>query len=602
MAEINNIQKDNMNIVIVGHVDHGKSTVIGRLLADTDSLPEGKLEAVQENCRRNSKPFEYAFLLDALKDEQDQGITIDAARCFFNTKKRNYIIIDAPGHIEFLKNMVTGASRADAALLVIDAHEGIKENSKRHGYLLSMLGIKQVTVLVNKMDLINYDKTEFERIKAEYTEFLSKVDINPVSFIPIAGLLGENIANKSEKLSWYEGKNVLDTLDGFQSTKSEGDKPFRMFVQAVYKFTRDGDNRRIVAGSVETGSLKVGDNVIFYPSGKKSKVKSIEGFNKEATDVINANEAVGFTLDEQIYIKRGELAVKEGEIEPKVTTRVRTNIFWLGKAALEKDKEYLIKIGTFKTKVRLEEVTRVIDAVNLGNSKKDKIERHDVGECILKFTEAAAFDLTHEIANTSRFVIIDNYEITGGGIITEALEDENSRQRANVINRNSKWQKSLVTTEDRAETYNQKSALILITGENGTGRRDIARNLEKKLFTTGKKIYYLGIGNIIHGLSADLEGKSEEHKDEHIRRVAETANILLDAGIILIVTAIELSQKDIEIIKTGVGSEKVNTFWIGENVTTDIEEYTQIESFENFDEAVLKIKSDIQDKGIIFKF
>lgn len=194
--------REQMNIVIVGHVDHGKSTVIGRLLADTDSLPEGKLESVKEYCRKNSRPFEYAFLLDALKDEQAQGITIDTARCFFKTNKRDYIIIDAPGHIEFLKNMVTGASRAEAALLVIDAKEGIRENSKRHGHIAAMLGIKQVVVLVNKMDLIDFDREVFNSICAEFAEFLNKINIKPLNFIPISAFNGDNVAGKSENTQW----------------------------------------------------------------------------------------------------------------------------------------------------------------------------------------------------------------------------------------------------------------------------------------------------------------------------------------------------------------------------------------------------------------
>ena len=194
-----------MNIVIVGHVDHGKSTVIGRLLADTDSLPQGKLEQIREMCRRNSKPFEYAFLLDALKDERSQGITIDAARCFFKTAKRDYLIIDAPGHIEFLKNMITGASRAEAALLVIDAHEGVMENSRRHGYMLKMLGIKQVAVLVNKMDLCGYSESVFRSIVSEYSGFLSEIDISPSAFIPVSAMEGDNIASHSDR------NNVLES-------------------------------------------------------------------------------------------------------------------------------------------------------------------------------------------------------------------------------------------------------------------------------------------------------------------------------------------------------------------------------------------------------
>jgi bifunctional enzyme CysN/CysC len=216
MAEINEKIED-MNVVIAGHVDHGKSTIIGRLLADTASLPEGKLEQVKETCRRNSKPFEYAFLLDALKDEQAQGITIDSARCFFETEQRRYIILDAPGYIEFLKNMVTGAARAEAALLVIDADEGIQENSRRHGYMLSMLGIKQVTVLVNKMDLVDYSQEVFDEIVEEYTEFLHQIDIEADSFVPVSGMEGDNIASLSEQTPWYEDETVLEVLDSFEA-------------------------------------------------------------------------------------------------------------------------------------------------------------------------------------------------------------------------------------------------------------------------------------------------------------------------------------------------------------------------------------------------
>ncbi|MCF7929080.1 MAG: 50S ribosome-binding GTPase, partial [Spirochaetales bacterium] len=203
---------ETMNIVVTGHVDHGKSTIIGRMLADTGSLPDGKLEQVKRNCERNSKPFEYAFLLDALKDEQSQGITIDSARVFFKTPKRHYIIIDAPGHIEFLKNMVTGAARAEAALVVIDAAEGIQENSRRHGYLLSMLGIQQITVLVNKMDLVDYDQNVYNKIVSDYRDFLSELDVGNPTFLPVSGRMGENITRPSDKMPWYEGAGVLQVL------------------------------------------------------------------------------------------------------------------------------------------------------------------------------------------------------------------------------------------------------------------------------------------------------------------------------------------------------------------------------------------------------
>src|SRR5690349_12329830 len=318
--------QQRMNIVIVGHVDHGKSTVIGRLLADTHSLPEGKLEQVRAQCELNSKPFEYAFLLDALKDEQAQGITIDAARVFFKSSLRPYLILDAPGHIEFLKNMITGAARAEAALLVIDAAEGVQENSRRHGYMVSLLGIRQLAVLVNKMDLVNWDQAVFDRIRREYTAFLDQVGIRPAAFIPVSGRGGDNIADRSAHLGWYRGPTVLQALDAFQSEPAPVDQPFRMSVQDVYKFTKQGDDRRIVAGTIDSGSVKVGDPVIFYPSGKKSRVKSIEAFNRPVADRAEAGYAVGFTLQEQIYITRGEMATIETEPRPQVTTRLRVSL------------------------------------------------------------------------------------------------------------------------------------------------------------------------------------------------------------------------------------------------------------------------------------
>ncbi len=445
--------REDMNIVIVGHVDHGKSTIIGRLLADTGSLPEGKLESVKEMCRRNSKPFEYAFLLDALKDEQAQGITIDSARCFFKTDKRNYIIIDAPGHIEFLKNMVTGAARAEAALLVIDAKEGVKENSKRHGYLLSMLGIKQITVLVNKMDLVDYNKDRFDEIEKEYREFLKSINVEPISFIPVSGFFGENIKNKSDKLDWYNGLTILDTLDSFENKDISKDLPFRMPVQAVYKFTNNNDDRRIIAGTVETGNLKVGDSVVFYPSGKKTKVKTIEAFNEPTHLEVSSGYSTGFTMEEQIYVKRGELAVKENEKVPYISTRIKSKLFWLGKEPFSLEKEYLLKIGSSKVKAYIEEIVRVLDASTLETIKKSQVDKNDVAEVIIKTDSPIAFDLSVDIANTSRFVIVDNYEISGGGIIEEALEDEFSQLEKNVQSRDDNWQYSYINKRHRAERY-----------------------------------------------------------------------------------------------------------------------------------------------------
>jgi bifunctional enzyme CysN/CysC len=517
------IHKQDMNIVIVGHVDHGKSTVIGRLLADTNSLPEGKLEQVKETCRRNAKPFEYAFLLDALKDERSQGITIDAARCFFQTEARNYIIIDAPGHIEFLKNMITGAARAEAALLVIDAHEGVQENSRRHGYMLSMLGIHQVCVLVNKMDLTGYNERAFRKIERQYRKFLKKINVEPTCFIPISAMEGENIANHSAKMPWYEGMNVLEVLDSFKTETAQEDKPFRMPVQDVYKFTLNGDNRRIIAGTIETGKISVGDEVVFYPSGKRTFVKSIEAFNHEPQASVGAGWACGFTVSEQIYVKRGEMVCLAKEPPPKVTGRMLVNLFWLGKKPLVKNKTYSLKLGTAKVGMQLEEIRSVMDASNLDSRKKEQVDRHEVAECVLSLDHHIAFDLMSDIAATSRFVIVDEYEISGGGIVMQEMEDQTSWVRDKVLMRNFKWVGSDISSESRAEKYNQKAALVLITGEKSSPRKEVARTVERQLFDEGRFVYYLGIGGLMFGLDADIIDINMVplNRKEHIRRLAE---------------------------------------------------------------------------------
>lgn len=418
--------KEQLNLVIVGHVDHGKSTVIGRLLADTNSLPDGKLEQVKKVCEINSKPFEYAFLLDALKDEQSQGITIDSARVFFKTDKRHYIIIDAPGHIEFLKNMITGAARAEAALLVIDADEGVQENSRRHGYMLGMLGIKQVAVLVNKMDLANYDEATFEKIKAEYSSFLNEIDVTAQAFIPISAREGENMVEKSTKMPWHQGHSVLEQVDHFKKEQKKEEKTLRFPVQDVYKFTSEGDDRRIVAGTIATGSISVGDELIFLPSQKTSKVASIEGFNLPEQNTITPGYATGITLDTQIFIKSGEIACKLSS-PAEVTTRFKAHLFWLGKRPMSSDRNYKLKIATTSTGASLKEIISVLNASELSSSTtKSQIDRHDVAEIIIETQKPIACDVSSDIEATGRFVIIDGYEIAGGGIITEVLSSQNT--------------------------------------------------------------------------------------------------------------------------------------------------------------------------------
>lgn len=420
---------ETMNVVIVGHVDHGKSTMVGRLLADTGVLGDGKLEKVQAVCQQQGKVFEYAFLLDALEEEQGQGITIDSARVFFRTDLRDYIIIDAPGHIEFLKNMVSGAARAEAAILLIDANEGVRENSKRHGYLLSMLGIKQIVVAVNKIDLVGYRREVFTDIVNEYRAFLSDIDVEPRHFIPVSARDGDMVAERLDNLPWYIGPTILEAMDGFTKQAPEADLPLRMPVQDVYKFNERGDDRRIVVGRVESGTLSVGDQVIFAPSNKASTIETIEVWQAPAVRSVSARQTTGITLREQIYVSRGEIMSHPAR-PPQVSTKVRVNLFWLGRKPMIPGKRYKLKLATAETEVSIDTINRILDASELDASiDKQQVERHDVADLILHTRHPVAFDVASDMETTGRFVIVDEYDIAGGGIVRAAIADDLDRQR-----------------------------------------------------------------------------------------------------------------------------------------------------------------------------
>jgi bifunctional enzyme CysN/CysC len=590
-----------LQLVISGHVDHGKSTLVGRLLADTGSLPDGKLEQVRALCARTSKPFEYAFLLDALKDERAQGITIDAARVFFKSATRHYIIIDAPGHIEFLKNLITGAARAEAALLVIDAHEGIQENSRRHATMLSMLGIRQIAVVVNKMDLADYGQERFDQVVAEFGAFLAQLKVTARTWIPISARCGANVARRAAEMPWYSGPTVLEALEQFRPEPPAEDRPFRLPVQDVYKFTNFGDDRRIVAGTVESGCASVGDELIFYPSGKRARIQSVEGFSAPDQATVAAGRAVGVTVAPQIYTSRGELAARADEPAPGVTSRVRVNVFWLGRSPLVPRKDYVFKLGTARVPMRVEAIHRVIDASDLGETGgRAGVERHQVAECTFKLHRAIAFDASSDLAGTGRFVIVDDFDIRGGGIIAEGLPDRDEPLRSKVLLRNAKWISSHVSAEKRAERYSQRPTLLVVTGEADTDRKELARQLEVRLFEEGRFVYFLGMGSVLYGVDADIE-RGRDQRREHLRRLAEIANILLDAGLILIVSAAELTQSDLDVLKTSLPPELVSTVWVGDRVTTDITCDFVLTDAERERRGADALKSMLEDQRVIFK-
>ena len=554
-----------MNVVVVGHVDHGKSTVVGRLLHDTGTLPHGKIEQVRSNCERSGKPFEYAFLIDALQDEQAQGITIDAARVFFRSDQRRYIIIDAPGHIEFLKNMISGAARAEAAILVIDASEGVRENSRRHGYMAAMLGIRQLLVVVNKMDLVDYDEATFTAIRDEYATFLREIQVEPRGFIPVSGRHGDNLVGgrgASERTPWYDGPALLEQIDAFTSAGAETAQALRLPVQDVYKFPTRGDDARIVAGTVATGSVRVGDAVEFLPSRKRARVRSVEGFRVASRAQAAAGMATGVTLSEELYVRPGELMYRVGEQAPRVGTTFRCNLFWLGRNPLVPGKRYRLKLATTRVAVHVKEIVQVMDAATLEHSesaaRKGHVGRHEVAECVLETHTPIAFDLGlgAEFAATGRFVLVDEYEIAGGGIVTEYLSGLKASLREHVKQRDYAWVRGAITHQQRIERYKQRPRLVVLTGENRDLLHGLARDLEARLFDAGGSAYYLGLTNLARGLDATMDeaaaraaAHADEDRGEHLRRLGEVAHILGDAGQIVITTVTGLDAAEAEVLR-----------------------------------------------------
>nr|WP_302598746.1 GTP-binding protein [uncultured Cellulosilyticum sp.] len=417
--------KDVLKIVVVGHVDHGKSTLIGRLLYDTNSLPEGAIDKVKRIAKETGKPFEYAYLLDAFEEEQKQGITIDTTQLQFRTQQREYVIIDAPGHKEFLKNMISGAANAEAALLMVDAKEGVQEQSKRHAYMLSLLGIKKVYVIVNKMDLVDYRQDVFKKIKSEMGAFLTALNVHPLDYLPVSAFEGENIARHSDEMPWYKGPSIIEAIDLIKHEEGLNQKPLRFPIQDVYKF----DDRRIIAGRIESGTLKVGDEISIYPEGKTTRVKAFAYWvEKDKREVGYAGESIGIIVEDEFFNKRGEI-ITHKEHAPIVTTSFRASLFWMGKQPLEVGKKYKLKLATEEVEVIISEIVKMIDATNLNQQAETskQIAMNGVAEVIVEAKEPVVIDLFGDSQVTGRFVLVDGYDVVGGGIVTSA---ENAKSKS----------------------------------------------------------------------------------------------------------------------------------------------------------------------------
>lgn len=539
MKQKNNLQNQQMGVVIVGHIDHGKSTVIGRLLHDTDSLEAGKIDDIKASCESRNVPFEWSFVLDAFQAERDQAITIDTTQIFFSTVARNYVIIDAPGHREFLKNMISGAAQADAAVLVVDANEGVQEQTKRHAYMLHLLGMKQVCVVMNKMDKVNYDESQFKKVSQETIDYLGSIGLMTDQVIPISAREGDMIFNRGESLNWYKGKTLIEALDNFSLSSPSIDRPMRFPVQDVYRF----DEERILVGRLESGSLNKGDTIFFSPTNEKATITSIENWpDNKSKDKAVAGESIGIKLDDRIFVERGHIGSHDHDL-PMLSNVFRANIFWLSDNKLKVGNTYKVRYGTVEARVSVQSIDVMVDTGSLEKHQNaNEVKRNDVAEITLRARDMLPIDAHDQNDKLGRVVMYEGYDVVGGGLINmEGYPDQ--RQSAEPKSQNIYKVTHSVTPEMRAERFGHYGGVFWFTGLSGSGKSTLAVAVEKEIFERGMNVYVLDGDNVRYGLNSDL-GFSPEDRTENIRRVGEVSALQANAGTILLSAFISPYQVD----------------------------------------------------------
>ncbi|HSE73385.1 MAG TPA: adenylyl-sulfate kinase [Dongiaceae bacterium] len=540
-------ERDLMRIVIVGHVDHGKSTLVGRLFHDTGSLPDGKLEQIKAMCERRGMPFEWAFLMDAFQSERDQGITIDTTQIWFKTPKRDYTIIDAPGHREFIKNMITGASSAEAAIMLIDASEGIRQQSRTHAFLLNLLGIRQIIVVVNKMDLVGCAESTFAAIREEYVRYLGDIGIVPSFAIPAVARDGDNLVHKSERMDWYRDATLIAALDSFRSQGELAGLPLRLPIQDVYKF----DDRRILAGRIASGRLKVGDRLLFSPSNKLARVKSIEVWHAAVREHAGPGESIGITTDEQLFIERGEVASHEDDA-PIESNVFRARLFWLGRKPLVRGDAYRLRLQTRDVQVIVEAIDAIYDPEALAQRPADKVERNEIADVVLRSYAMLALDEAEQNPRTGRFVLSDGANIVAGGTIS-MRDYPDQRNLITIRSTNVRAEAHRITNVQRITRNGHKGGVLWFTGLSGAGKSTIAMAVEQELFRRGYQAYVLDGDNVRRGLNANLSF-SPEDRAENIRRVGEVAALFADSGQVVVTAFISPYRSDRERARGAAGN------------------------------------------------
>ncbi|WP_439510812.1 sulfate adenylyltransferase subunit CysN [Marinimicrobium koreense] len=516
--------KSLLRFITCGSVDDGKSTLIGRLLFESKMLFEDQLAAVEADSARwgtQGEEMDFALLVDGLAAEREQGITIDVAYRFFSTDRRKFIVADTPGHEQYTRNMVTGASTADAAILMVDARKGILTQTKRHSYLAALIGIRHVVVAINKMDLMDYSEKTFNRIVEEYREFAKQIGLENITFIPMSALRGDNIIERSERMPWYRGT----TLMGYLETVEVDDElmqasPFRMAVQWV---NRPNLDFRGFSGQLASGVIHPGDKIRTLPSGRESHVERIYTLDGDLDKAV-AGQSVTLTLTDEIDISRGDLLCAS-DTPASVANQFEVTIVWMNDDPMLPGRTYLMKIGTKTVSATITDIKYQVNVNTLEHTAAKNLALNGIGVCTINLDQDIAFDAYKDNHDTGGFILIDRltYNTMGAGMIHFSL-----RRSQNIT-----VQHVDVNKQARQQLKNQKPCVLWLTGLSGAGKSTIANLVEKKLYARGHHTYLLDGDNVRHGLNKDL-GFTDADRVENIRRIAEVAKLMVDAGLIVI--------------------------------------------------------------------
>jgi bifunctional enzyme CysN/CysC len=528
-------RKELLRFLTCGSVDDGKSTLIGRLLHDTKTIYEDQLAAVKRDSVKfgttgEAGGVDLALLTDGLKAEREQGITIDVAYRYFSTDKRKFIIADTPGHEQYTRNMATGASTCQLAIILIDARHGVVTQTRRHSFIVSLLGIKHVIVAINKMDLVGYAQDSFEKIKADYTGFVAKLDVPDVQFIPISALRGDNVASKSDTMPWYEGPSLLTHLESVHIASDRNLTEMRFPVQYVL---RPNLNFRGFSGTVASGIIRKGDEIAALPSGKRSRVKSIVTYDGELGEAFPPM-AVTVTLEDEIDVSRGDMLVHPSDL-PHVSAQIEAMVVWMAEKPFVPGREYWIKQTTRMVSGEIAELRYGVDVNSLDKRPITQLALNEVGHVFLSLNQPIAYDAYKINPSTGAFIIIDRLTNTtvGAGMILEPQDRGGAGDRWGQESAARRFgaHASKVSTAEREQRFGQKAVTILFTGLTGSGKSDIAYALERRLFDMGRSATVIYGQNMRQGLSRDL-GFTADDRSENLRRSAEVAKILNDAGLI----------------------------------------------------------------------